>query len=113
MHEMSITISMMEIIREEMARNNVSRLKRLKVQVGELTAVEPEALSFCFEAYIRGTSFDGAVLDIEKILYMGRCGECGTDFHMEGFLQLCPECEGSDITVLSGDELDIVSMEAD
>ena len=109
---MSITISMMEIVREHMAREGLKGLKRLKVRIGELTAVEPGALSFCFEAYIKGTEFEGAALDIEEVPYLGRCTECGEKFHMEGFLQLCPRCEGVHIEELSGTELEIVSMEA-
>lgn len=42
MREVSIIMSMMEIIREHMKKNRVKRLKKLRIRVGELTAVEPQ-----------------------------------------------------------------------
>lgn len=110
---MSITRSMMEIVREEMDRHGVKSLKRLRVRIGELTAVEPEALRFCFEAYVKGTPLEGAVLEIEDVPLMGWCAECGAEFRMEYFLRACPKCEGASVTKTTGHELDIVSMEAE
>jgi hydrogenase nickel incorporation protein HypA/HybF len=110
---MSITRSMMEIVREEMDRHGVKSLKRLKVRVGELTAVEPDTLVFCFEACVKGTPHEGAVLEIEDVPLMGRCVDCSAEFRMENFLQACPECDGASVTKTNGHELDIVSMEAE
>lgn len=110
---MSITRSMMEVVREEMDRHGVKSLKRLRVRIGELTAVEPEALRFCFEAYVKGTPLEGAVLEIEEVPLMCWCAECSAEFRMEHFLRACPKCEGGAVTKTTGHELDIVSMEAE
>ncbi|MBI5587038.1 MAG: hydrogenase maturation nickel metallochaperone HypA [Deltaproteobacteria bacterium] len=110
---MSITMSMMEIVKEQMIKHGVKDLKRLKVRVGELTAVEPEALQFCFEVYVKGTPMEGAALEIEEAPLMGRCVDCDEEFRMEYFLQACPRCEGGAVTKTTGHELDIVSMEAE
>lgn len=112
MHEMAITVSMMEIVTEQMKMNSVTRLKGLKIRVGELTAVEPEALRFCFEVCTRGTAMEGAALDIEEVPFMGRCSECGKEFRLEGYFLPCPGCEGPGVEKISGSELEIVSMEA-
>ncbi len=111
MHEMSITISMMDILREQMKKRKLERLKSVKVRVGELTAVEPGALSFCFGVCTEGTPLEGTTLEIEEVPYTGRCLDCGSEFHMEGFLQFCPSCEGCNVKELSGRELEIVSIE--
>ncbi len=113
MHEMSITMSMMDIVQARMERDNVKRLKRLRLKVGEETAVEPHALLFCFDVCTKGTSMEGAVLDIEEIPMMGRCIDCNKEFHMVGFLVPCPKCDSGAIKKISGDELDIVSMEVE
>lgn len=110
---MSITMSMMEIVREQMAKNSVDKLKRLKIRVGELTAVEPQALLFCFEVCCKGTPMEGAVLDIEEVPMTGRCVDCNEEFRIEYFLQSCPRCGGSAVTRTAGRELEIVSMEAE
>jgi hydrogenase nickel incorporation protein HypA/HybF len=110
---MSITQSMMEIVREEMRRCGVAVLKRLTIRVGELTAVEPEALRFCFDACVKDTPWEGAVLDIETVRLMGRCSGCAEEFPMEYFPKACPKCSDKVISRTTGHELDIISMEAE
>ncbi len=60
MHEMGIAKSLLEIIKREMRKSKVKKLKKVRVKIGERTAVEPEALRFCFEASIKDTDLDGA-----------------------------------------------------
>ncbi len=113
MHEMSITMSMLDIIREHMERNGACRLRSVQIRVGELTAVEPESLRFCFEVCSQGTPLAGAALDIEEIPHTGKCRDCGSEFRIEGFVPHCPACGGSSADRVAGNELDIVSMEVD
>ena len=113
MHEMSITRSILEIIGQKMAANNMSNLKKLTLRVGELTAIEPEVLRFCFDSAIKGTRFDGAALIIEEVPLGGRCRECAGEFRITAFDSRCPKCGSTNIDRVSGDELDIISMEGD
>lgn len=113
MHEMSITRSMLDIVRREMAENNIHALRKLKIRIGELTAVEPDTLKFCFDVSIKGTPFEGAELEIEEVPLGGRCRDCGGEFRITAFDNRCPKCASTDIERVSGHELDIISMEGD
>lgn len=113
MHEMSVTRSMLEIVRREMAANDIKKLTKLRIRVGELTAIEPDALKFSFEVSIKGTSLEGAELEIEDIPLRGRCRECGSEFRITAFENRCPKCASVDIEHVSGHELDIISIEGD
>jgi hydrogenase nickel incorporation protein HypA/HybF len=113
MHEMSITRSILEIVRREMDANDIHALKKLKVRIGELTAVEPDSLRFCFDVSIKGTPFEGAVLEIEEVPLSGRCRECGAEFRITAFENRCFRCASTDIERVSGHELDIISIEGD
>jgi len=113
MHEMSITKSMLEIVAREMAASGMSSLKKLKVRVGELTAVEPESLRFCFEAATSGTTLEGATLEVEDVPLKGRCFGCAAEFRITAFVCRCPVCGASEIERVSGDELDIISIEGE
>ena len=114
MHEMSIAMDMIEIVRAGMARSDSKKLKSLTIRVGEMTAVEPEALRFCFEAAIGKTPFEGARLHIEEIPLKGRCGRCGEEFSLDKyFAPPCPACAGKAAGIVSGRELEIVSMEVE
>lgn len=112
MHEMGIANSLLEIIKREMKKSKVKRLKKVRVKIGELTAVEPEALRFCFEASIKDTALDGARLEIEDVPLTGKCHDCRTRFRFQHFVTQCPVCGGKKIEKLTGTELDLVSIEA-
>ncbi|MBI5492061.1 MAG: hydrogenase maturation nickel metallochaperone HypA [Deltaproteobacteria bacterium] len=112
MHELSITRSMLEVVAREMKKSGVKRLKKVSIRVGELTAVEPDALRFCFDESIKGTPLEGAALDIENVPLSGKCDRCGTEFRIEAFSNACPKCGGNDIERTAGTELDIISIEA-
>ncbi|MCF6159389.1 MAG: hydrogenase maturation nickel metallochaperone HypA [wastewater metagenome] len=113
MHEMSIIMSMMEIVKYHMMENRVTHLKKLKIRVGKLTAVEPQSLMFCFEVYTHGTSMEGAFLEIEDVPLLSKCKNCKDEFYREEFFSHCPVCNSDFIENISGHELDVVSMEAE
>lgn len=83
-------------------------MSRVKVRVGALSGVVPEALAFAFEVMSRGGIAEGAVLEVEEVPSRIRCDDCGV-FEDTPFL-VCPRC-GKLAELLSGRELEIVSME--
>lgn len=112
MHEMSIAVNILDIVKSELAKNDAGELKSIKLKIGAMTAVEPESLSFCFSAITEGTDMAGVKLDIEEIAVRGRCNNCFTEFELDRYFSTpCPGCGGSSSELVSGRELDIVSME--
>jgi len=65
MHEMGIASSVIEAVRAEAARRPGARVIRVGLRIGELSGVERDSLSFCFEALTRETELENAVLAIE------------------------------------------------
>jgi hydrogenase nickel incorporation protein HypA/HybF len=113
MHEMSITKNMIDIIKAEMRRHNANVLRSVHVNIGRLSSIVPEALSFCFEIMTKGTDIAGARLVIDIIPLMGRCVSCDKEFEIEGYSFLCPFCGGMKIDTISGQELSVVDIEVD
>jgi hydrogenase nickel incorporation protein HypA/HybF len=116
MHEMGIALEIYRTCREAVAEHGEGRLHRVKIAVGELSAVEPDLLAFGWEAVIADTSDDGAELEIEWCRADQRCPACGeAKARSEGsWLRICPDC-GAALEVRGGDELDVleVSFEID
>ena len=111
---MSIALDIITTLEREMKAHSVSSLKSLKVKVGEMTAVEPDSLRFCFEAAIEKTPLEGARLIIEEVPLKGRCSNCEDDFSLNRYFTTpCPSCGGKASEVISGRELDIVCMEVE
>lgn len=78
-----------------------------------MAGVVPESLEFCFEALAQGTSVEGAVLLMEQIPLIVRCATCVSDSHIEQTLFECPLCNGRNLTIVSGRELEVSSIEID
>jgi len=114
MHEMSIALNITGIVNREMKKHDCRKLKSLSVRIGKLTALEPDALRFCFSAITDGTGLEGAELHIEEIPVRGKCEKCFSEFELDlYFLTRCPQCGGKASGIISGKELDVVSMEAE
>ena len=56
MHEMALAESLVELIEEEVRKHTARRVKTVRLAVGALATVEPEALAFCFDAAARGAA---------------------------------------------------------
>ena len=61
MHELALATEVVNICAE---RADGARVIRVRLEVGRLAAVLPDALRFCFDACSHGTSVEGATLDI-------------------------------------------------
>jgi len=113
MHEMSIAQGLLDIIKEEMEKHHATVLRSVRLNIGQLSAIVPESLSFCFEVMTTGTELEGARLDMEIIPLRGICRACKREFEIENYAFMCPHCHSRDIETVSGQELSIVEMEVD
>lgn len=113
MHEMSIAQSVIDIVKEEMADNQATVLRSVHLRIGEMAAVVPESLSFCFEVITKDTELDGAKLIMDIVPLKGFCRSCKKEFEIEDYAFSCPVCDGPEIDTLTGQELSIVEIEVD
>ena len=60
MHELSLAQNIMEIIKKEMPRYNLTKIDTVTLRIGEMAQVMPDALIFGFECLTQGTIHDGA-----------------------------------------------------
>ncbi|MGE0788292.1 MAG: hydrogenase maturation nickel metallochaperone HypA [Sandaracinaceae bacterium] len=107
MHEMGIAMHLVDAVA---ARAEGARVVRVRVEIGKLAAVLPDALRFCFELACEGTSAAGAALEIDEVPGRARCRACGGEVALERPFGRCG-CGCSDLDWLSGEELLIREME--
>jgi len=112
-HELSIAESLIGILAEEARNHKIERINKVKLQVGELAAVVPESLTFCFELVSKDTVAEGAVLEIETIDVVARCDTCDQSFKVRDQMFLCPVCGGPALELISGRELSVSSIEGE
>ncbi len=107
MHELAITQSVVETVT---VRTGSAPVAGVRLRVGRLSGVVPDAMRFCFDLVTAGTPLEGAVLDIEQPEGRGRCRACGDEFVLPDLILLCG-CGSADVEVLAGRELAVASVE--
>lgn len=113
MHEMSIAESLVELIEEEGRAQGFSRVKQIRVKLGALGHVEPEALRFCFGAVSHGTIAARARLELETVAGEGWCSRCDRTVPISERYALCPACGQSHVRMTAGDELRLAELEVE
>jgi len=113
LHEMSIAQGVIEIVQDEMTKNNATVLRSVRLNIGALSAIVPESLSFCFEVAVTGTDLEGARLIMDVVPLMGYCHKCEKEFEIDDYAFSCPACKSSKIDTISGQDLAIIEIEVD
>jgi hydrogenase nickel incorporation protein HypA/HybF len=107
-HELSITRNVVAIVSE---RAVGQRVTRVRLEIGRLSAVVPDAIRFCFDICAKGTPLEGAELEIVEIAGRGLCGACGTECVLAVPAGRCSACGALSLSVIAGEELKIKEME--
>jgi hydrogenase nickel incorporation protein HypA/HybF len=113
MHEMGIANSVLEAVRSEMVRYPESYPCKVGVRIGEMTAIDQEALRFCFDAIILETELESLELGVEVCPRRHRCQVCGNEFAVCDYDSRCPQCASLETTFISGDELELAYLEVE
>ncbi|MCB9971249.1 MAG: hydrogenase maturation nickel metallochaperone HypA [Rhodobiaceae bacterium] len=111
MHEMSLAMSIVETIETEATHRGFGRVERVVLEIGALACVDPHALTFGFDAAMRGTCCDGAELEILTVPGMAYCFDCQKNVEISRKGDACPECGSYQIVVTGGEEMKIKSLE--
>lgn len=109
MHELSIALSILEIVEQEAAPyregTEAPVVEAVTVQIGRLSGIEPEALSFAWDVARAGTVADGSELRIEMVAARARCEGCGMDFDLDGGRGSCGRCGPVGFRIVEGREM--------
>jgi len=114
MHEVSIALSLLDIIAKKCREEGCQTVESVRVRVGKASGVQPEAFSFAFEVVKKDTLARNARFMIDLIPLGGTCPACGNRFETEeAYILECPACGSPSLRITQGYELEIVEMEAE
>jgi hydrogenase nickel incorporation protein HypA/HybF len=114
MHEMSIAMAVVGQVEEAARADGAIAVTSVRLQVGQLAGVVPDALSFCFELACAGTVLEGAELVVDAVQARARCAPCAAEWAVGMPPQLCcPSCSEATAELLSGRELQIADVHWD
>lgn len=114
MHELALMQNVIEIVRSNALNNNITRVYKLKLVVGNLSMALPDSLQFAFKVLGQDDMFKQAALEIEKKEVVCYCGECKQQFKVDNnYSFICPLCGQSGVEIIEGRELYLEYYEGD
>jgi len=108
MHELSIASAIVATAERHAGGSPVAVVR---VRVGRLRQVVPDSLQFCFGMVARDSVCAGARLELEVVPAVLRCAACEHEWELEEPPFWCPECAGSEVAAVRGEELEVESIE--
>ena len=112
MHEVSICQHLLTLLSQEAKQHGVSKIIRLRLEIGRLSCLDPDALCFAFDAMAPGTIAEAAMLQIDQPPVRATCGDCGAAVELDERFDPCPSCGGTRLELQGGDEMRLLEMEA-
>lgn len=88
-----------------------NRILTLRLRVGSLSGVVPDAVRFSFDVVCHGTMAESATLEIESVPAACWCGTCQAEFECADFFNECPRCHSISGVLRRGRELEIAAVE--
>jgi hydrogenase nickel incorporation protein HypA/HybF len=104
MHEMSAALSIAEIISESVSGKELGNILSVTIDVGLLSNISAESLTFCFDSIKADKPYRSAVLLINKLPVKISCNECGGISTENDYVFRCSICSSDNISVIGGDE---------
>ncbi len=113
MHEMSLAEGVLQIMEEYAIAEKFRRVRRVVLEIGKLSAVEPVAMRFCFDAVMQGSIAEGAALDIVETEGRGWCAQCACHVPLKALYDACPHCGNFPLGLTEGDAMRVIELEVE
>ena len=113
MHELSVVQSIWKILDEELAKAGGRTLLRVKIVIGDLSGVVPEALDFYLKLLAEERGQDKATFEYVRVPVKFRCSDCGHTFTVDRPMFSCPKCGSTAVKMVSGTEFYIEEIEVE
>ena len=114
MHELPITQNILKIALKYASQSRATRITDLYLVIGQLSSVIDESIQFYWPIISKDTIAQDAQLHFKRIPARLECVQCDSVFSLDdGQLTTCPECDSSQLKVISGKEFQLESIGID
>jgi hydrogenase nickel incorporation protein HypA/HybF len=111
MHELSLAGSVLAIARRAVPPG--AALRSVRVVVGPMRAVDPDAMQFAWQAVTARDGAERVRLELDLRPWTLRCPECGSEWDNARIDCACAACGSNRAFPPGGDELQVASIEVD
>lgn len=110
-HEVSICVAAVRAAEAKALELGGRRIAVLRLRIGALAGVVPEAMEFAYPVVCRGTLAEGSRLEVEHVPVRCQCESCEAEFEPEGAVYACPTCGRPSSRIVSGRELELAQIQ--
>lgn len=112
MHELGIVYEVINVVDRFVVENNLTKVDKIVLQVGELSQAIPRFIEQCYPAAVSETPYEETKLEIEVLPANGRCRSCKEIYNVINHRKICPKCHQEDYQLISGQEFNIKEIVA-
>ena len=109
MHEFSLCQNIVSIVTTN-AKNNLPKIKKIVIKVGDLASVDLESLCFWFPIATKNTLINNAILSVKHEQGKALCNQCDNKYSLNQLYQACPNCGSYDKQITAGQEFLVESI---
>jgi hydrogenase nickel incorporation protein HypA/HybF len=110
MHEMSLAEGILQIVEEAAAKQGFRKVTEVRLEIGALSGVEPDALTFCLDVVFRDSVAEGARVELERLPGQGFCLACSETVVVTALYDACPKCGSYQVQATGGTEMRVKDL---
>ena len=113
MHELGVVFHVIRRVEELGQENQLEKVSRVCVEVGEVSTVIPHYLTDCWNWAVKKSELlREAQLQVETIPAITYCEGCQSTYPTVAHGRTCPHCGSGETYLLQGNEFNIREIEA-
>ena len=111
MHEYSVVQALLTQCEEHAELNEATKITKVVVKIGVMSGIEAHLLETAFNTFKEATVCDGAefVMNIQPLTI--ECQKCQSVSELEAIHYCCPECKSTNVKVIDGEDMFLMSLE--
>jgi hydrogenase nickel incorporation protein HypA/HybF len=113
MHELPLTYRIFDQAMKAAEDNNAVRIDAVYLKVGEMRDFIEEITQKYWDYISKGTIAEGAKVRFLRVPAAARCSACDEIFNFDWRskeVTSCPKCNGTEVSLYSGSELEVVRI---
>ena len=110
MHELSIVMSIVDIVSREAQKANAQNVEEIELEIGELSGVEMASFDFAWKQGIKNSVLSHSSLVVRRPSGQGQCLDCSLHFPMQHLFDACPQCKSPFVAIRQGKEMRVKSL---
>lgn len=110
MHEYSVVQALLEQVEELAKENQASKVTKIVTKIGVMSGIEVHLFAVAFNSFKEKTICEEAELLIQIQPIVIKCSSCSEENSLETNHYCCPKCKSTDVEVIDGEDMFLMSL---